>query len=177
PVSGIRGADERKSRGRIYQFRPMSQGIFQRSDGQVGLDWDLVQFLDERRQSDAPAASGSPARGARAFRPVPRCTGSPADEMGLGAPALPPVSELAEHVKTAEAANIDETGWRENGRKAWLWVVVTSVGIVFRIVRSRAGAVAQDLLGERPKPIVISDRFPAYEWIELKSRQICWAHL
>jgi transposase len=88
-----------------------------------------------------------------------------------------PVSELAEHVKTAEAANIDETGWRENGRKAWLWVVVTSVGIVFRIVRSRAGAVAQDLLGERPKPIVISDRFPAYEWIELKSRQICWAHL
>src|SRR5215813_6595772 len=23
----------------------------------------------------------------------------------------------------------------------------------------------------------MSDRFPAYEWIELKSRQICWAHL
>jgi hypothetical protein len=55
--------------------------------------------------------------------------------------------------------------------------VVTSVGIVFRIVRSRAGAVAQELLGERPKPIVISDRFPAYEWIELKQRQICWARL
>ena len=28
------------------------KGIFQRSDGQVGLDWDLVQFLDERRQVD-----------------------------------------------------------------------------------------------------------------------------
>jgi transposase len=88
-----------------------------------------------------------------------------------------PVTELAEQVKTAEAANIDETGWRENGRKAWLWVVVTSLGIVFRIIRSRAGAVAKDLLGEQPKPIVISDRFPGYEWIELKSRQICWAHL
>jgi transposase len=88
-----------------------------------------------------------------------------------------PVAELAEQVKTAEAANIDETGWRENRRKAWLWVVVTAVGIVFRIARSRAGAVAQDLLGEEPKPIVISDRFPGYEWIELKSRQICWAHL
>ncbi|HEU5118642.1 MAG TPA: transposase, partial [Isosphaeraceae bacterium] len=37
-----------------------------------------------------------------------------------------PVAELAEAVKTAEAANIDETGWRENGRKAWLWVVVTT---------------------------------------------------
>jgi transposase len=88
-----------------------------------------------------------------------------------------PVSELAKAVKKAEAANIDETGWRENGCKAWLWVVVTSMGIVFRIARSRAGAVARDLLGERPKPIVISDRFPGYEWIELKSRQICWAHL
>jgi transposase len=88
-----------------------------------------------------------------------------------------PVSELAEAVKTAEAANIDETGWRESGRKAWLWVVVTSLGIVFRIVRSRAGAVAAELLGEEPKPIVISDRFPGYEWIELQSRQVCWAHL
>jgi transposase len=88
-----------------------------------------------------------------------------------------PVAELAEAVKAAEAANIDETGWRQAHLKAWLWVVVTSVGIVFRIVRSRAGAVARDLLGEEPKPIVISDRFPGYEWIELKSRQVCWAHL
>jgi transposase len=84
---------------------------------------------------------------------------------------------LAEAVKTAEAANIDETGWREANLKAWLWVVVTSAGIVFRIVRSRAGAVARDLLGEEPKPIVISDRFPGYEWLKLKSRQVCWAHL
>ena len=88
-----------------------------------------------------------------------------------------PVAELAEAVKTAEAANIDETGWREANLKAWLWVVVTSAGIVFRIARSRAGAVAKDLLGEEPKPIIISDRFPGYEWIKLKSRQICWAHL
>jgi len=88
-----------------------------------------------------------------------------------------PVTELAEAVKAAEAANIDETGWREAHLKAWLWVVVTTVGVVFRIVRSRAGAVARDLLGEEPKPIIISDRFPGYEWITLKSRQICWAHL
>src|SRR5262249_20190526 len=79
------------------------------------------------------------------------------------------VAELAERVKTADAANIDETGWRENGRKAWLWVVVTGLGIVFRIVRSRAGAIAAELLGEEPKPIIISDRFPGYEWIELRS--------
>jgi transposase len=88
-----------------------------------------------------------------------------------------PVAELAEQIKAAEAANIDETGWREGRLKAWLWVVVTRAGVVFRIVRSRAGAVAQDLLGDEPKPIVISDRFPGYEWIDPRSRQICWAHL
>jgi transposase len=37
--------------------------------------------------------------------------------------------------------------------------------------------VAAELLGEEPKPIVISDRFPGYEWIKLRSRQVCWAHL
>ncbi len=88
-----------------------------------------------------------------------------------------PVAELAEAVKTTEAANIDETGWREARLKAWLWVVATSAGVVFRIARSRAGAVAAELLGEGPKPIVISDRFPGYEWIKLGSRQVCWAHL
>ena len=88
-----------------------------------------------------------------------------------------PVAELAEAVKAAEAADIDETGWREAHLEAWLWVVAASVGVVFRIVRSRAGAVARDPLGEEPKPIVISDRSPGYEWIALESGRICRAHL
>ena len=52
-----------------------------------------------------------------------------------------PVAELAEAVKTAEAANIDETGWRESGRKAWLWVVVTSAGdrLPHRPIAGRGG--------------------------------------
>jgi hypothetical protein len=31
------------------------------------------------------------------------------------------------------------------------------------IVQCRRGAVAQDVLGEESKPIIISDRFPGYE--------------
>ena len=61
-----------------------------------------------------------------------------------------PVADLAEAVKAAEAADIDETGWREAHLKAWLWVVVTSMGVVFSIVRSRAGAVARDLSAKSP---------------------------
>jgi transposase len=84
-----------------------------------------------------------------------------------------PVAELAGAVKTAGAANIDESGWREARLKAWLWVVVSPAGVVSRIVRSRSAAVAKGLLGGGPEPIVISDRFHGYEWIKLGPRQAC----
>jgi hypothetical protein len=42
------------------------------------------------------------------------------------------LARLAWRVKAAAAANIDETGWREGGFKAWLWVVATSLGVGIR---------------------------------------------
>ena len=44
-----------------------------------------------------------------------------------------PYNELAVAVHDAEAANIDETSWREDRRKAWLWVAVTALTTVFTI--------------------------------------------
>lgn len=41
----------------------------------------------------------------------------------------------------------------------------------------RSQAVCQQLLGDTFSGIVNSDRFSAYNWLELKERQICWAHL
>jgi transposase len=88
-----------------------------------------------------------------------------------------PYNELAISVHQAEAVNIDETSWREDRKKAWLWVTVTAVATVFTIVRSRAGEIAAALLGGRPDQVVGSDRFSAYEWIAACWRQVCWAHL
>src|SRR4051794_31825220 len=45
------------------------------------------------------------------------------------------------------AAHADETGWREAGQRRWLWVVVTAMATVFRLVPSRGRAVIQGLLG------------------------------
>ena len=42
---------------------------------------------------------------------------------------------------------LDETGWREGRRKAWLWVMVTALLTVFRVDRARSGQVARELLG------------------------------
>ncbi len=88
-----------------------------------------------------------------------------------------PYNELAVSVHSARAANIDETSWREDLVKAWLWVTVTPLATVFTIARHRSGEVARALLGGEPEQVVGSDRFSAYEWIAARWRQVCWAHL
>jgi transposase len=88
-----------------------------------------------------------------------------------------PYSELAQSVPEAEVVNIDETGWREDRRKAWLWVTVTAWTTVFTIARNRSAKVAQSLLGDKEDQVVGSDRFSAYNWLPTFWRQICWGHL
>jgi transposase len=88
-----------------------------------------------------------------------------------------PYNELAVSVHSARAANIDETSWRQDRMKAWLWVTVTRIATVFTIAGHRSGEVAKALLGSEPDQVVGSDRFSAYEWIAARWRQICWAHL
>jgi transposase len=85
--------------------------------------------------------------------------------------------ELAQSVHEAEAVNIDETGWREDRRKAWLWVTMTAMATVFLIARNRSAKVAQSLLGDKEDQVVTSDRFKAYDWLWARWRQICWSHL
>jgi len=88
-----------------------------------------------------------------------------------------PYRELAASVREAEAVNIDETGWREDRRKAWLWVTVTAAATVFTIAARRSGAVARALLGDKEDRVVGSDRYSAYNWLWAFWRQPCWAHL
>jgi transposase len=88
-----------------------------------------------------------------------------------------PYNELATSVHESEAVNIDETSWRENRRKAWLWATVTGFCTVFTIAKSRSGEIAAALLGSKDDQVVGSDRFSAYEWIKAFWRQVCWAHL
>jgi transposase len=88
---------------------------------------------------------------------------------------LEPVhQELSEHVRTQDAGG-DETGWRENKQRAWLWVVTTPLVIVFTIARSRGGSVARRLLGETFSRVLTCDRWGAYR--SFRRLQWCWAHL
>jgi transposase len=86
-----------------------------------------------------------------------------------------PVEAVAEHVRAAAAAGVDETGWREDGRRAWLWAAVTEGATAFRVARSRGADALHALVGNPVGPVVICDRFPTYA--RAPNRQTCWAHL
>jgi transposase len=88
-----------------------------------------------------------------------------------------PYHEVALDVHDAPAVSIDDTSWREDHRKAQLWVVVTAMTTVFTIAAKRSAAVAKAVLGSKPDQVVTSDRHSSFEWIDPASRQVCWSHL
>ena len=88
-----------------------------------------------------------------------------------------PVAEACRQVQHQEAANLDETGWREGGVRAWLWTAVTAWVTVFVIRAHRSQAVVRELLGHDFAGTVGSDRYSAYSYLPVGGRQVCWAHL
>jgi transposase len=71
--------------------------------------------------------------------------------------------------------NIDETSWRENKQRAYLWAVVTPLAALYRIAKGRTADIAQQLLGKQYAGVATCDRLKSYWWI--KRLQWCWAHL
>ena len=85
--------------------------------------------------------------------------------------------EITADVRQSAAVNMDETGWRENGLKAWLWTVVGRASTLFSIRRTRSRSVVTELLGAEFGGIIGSDRYSAYSHLDDHLHQFCWAHL
>lgn len=95
------------------------------------------------------------------------------------------VDEAKTYIQSAPMINADETGFAQGntdgknpfGKKAWLWVAVTPIITYFQVALSRSTEVAMDLLGENFEGFLGSDRLGSYNWVDVKRRQLCWAHL
>lgn len=85
-----------------------------------------------------------------------------------------PYNEMCAYVQS-QHVNIDESSWKENRKKAYLWTVVAPMVTIFAIVRSRSAKVAKALLGTGYRMVATCDRYSGYFWI--RRCQICWAHL
>jgi transposase len=95
------------------------------------------------------------------------------------------VTEAQGYVQQQPTVGVDETGFKQrngDGQNAaktsgWLWVAVTPLIICFQVILSRASTAAQTVLGASFAGFITSDRCPAYNWVDVANRQLCWAHL
>jgi transposase len=88
-----------------------------------------------------------------------------------------PCQELEDQLKDEPVLNVDETGWRTNGGKRYLWAFVAARYVVYTIAATRGSEVLVRLLGAVFRGILCSDRFSAYLKYHSGQAQFCWAHL
>jgi transposase len=85
-------------------------------------------------------------------------------------------AELLQRLRSADALNMDETGWRTAGERRALWGLFDERHAYFEVAADRHEDHAKELLADT-KAIVTSDRWWAYAHLPLARRQLCWAHL
>jgi transposase len=88
-----------------------------------------------------------------------------------------PCRELEQQLKDEPVLNVDETGWRTNGDKRFLWAFVAARYVVYTVAATRGSEVLIRLLGAVFQGILCSDRFRAYLKYHTGKAQFCWAHL
>src|SRR5216684_7571463 len=98
-------------------------------------------------------------------------------EQAVSAALAAPVTEAQTYVQRQSVRNADETSWREKTQRRWLWISVTPLVTIFRLLKTRGAAGAKELLGEVVWGIIGTDHYAGYHWIDPRQRQLCWAHL
>ena len=87
-----------------------------------------------------------------------------------------PYEELARQLPREPVVNSDETSYRTNGEKRWLWALVASTFVFYRVAATRGAEVLVALLGEIFAGILCSDRYAGYTAYHKGEAQFCWAH-
>ncbi len=91
--------------------------------------------------------------------------------------ALPIYEKLIKTLKQAKFMHIDETGWKVDGEKSWLWKFSDKKVCISHIDKSRGQKVIEDVLGKKYDGIIISDFLSAYNKIVARAKQRCLIHI
>ena len=87
-----------------------------------------------------------------------------------------PYQQVQKALAAQPVANADETGWKQAGKRRWLWVAVSPICTLFRVAPGRNQAALSALLGSF-QGVLGSDRYCTYDVLPPQRRQLCWAHL
>jgi transposase len=89
-----------------------------------------------------------------------------------------PYRQLQEQLPGEAVLNVDETGWRTNGNKRWIWALVANRFVFYVVASTRGAEVLVSLLGSVFRGILCNDRWVVYLTYHSTGRmQLCWAHL
>lgn len=84
--------------------------------------------------------------------------------------------ELLSAVRGSPHVHVDETGWRLDGKRSWVWALVNKKLAYYKVDRSRGRKVLKALLGDEFAGTIISDFYSVY--LKLPYRmQKCLVHL
>jgi len=87
-----------------------------------------------------------------------------------------PCTELEKQLAHEPVINSDETGYRTGGDKRWLWALVATSFVFYKIASTRGAEVLVQMPGEVFAGILCSDRCPTYVKYHKGEGQFCWAH-
>ena len=91
--------------------------------------------------------------------------------------AAPAYAALREQVRRSPVVTPDETGWRVNALRYWLWVFATPETTVYAICDGRGFDDAAAVLGPDFAGVLVRDGWVAYRGFKKAPHQSCLAHL
>ncbi|MDP2811102.1 MAG: IS66 family transposase [Rhodocyclaceae bacterium] len=94
----------------------------------------------------------------------------------VGKELEPDYKDLESELRNSDVVGGDESGWRINGGKFWLWLFCTANRVFITIEKSRGREVIAKIFGTQFDGTFISDCLQVYREFA-KHFQKCWAHL
>ncbi len=88
-----------------------------------------------------------------------------------------PARQLQEQLPHEAVLNVDETGWRTNGDKRWIWALLANQFVFYIVASTRGAEVLVSVLGAVFRGILCCDRWVVYLSYHSGRMQLCWAHL
>jgi transposase len=94
-----------------------------------------------------------------------------------GTALVPVQAEIVARINTSAVTVMDETGWRLNGKSAWLWVATTPEATAYNVADGRGFDEACDLVTSDYSGVIVRDGWAPYRSYTQATHQTCLAHL
>ena len=89
----------------------------------------------------------------------------------------PATVEVRTRLLDVSVMTVDETGWRQNGDRAWLFAATTPELSVFRISPHRDRATFEAMVPTDYAGIIATDAYSVYDYLPEARHPQCWGHV